>query len=85
MTPRRHLWSMPRYFFHVHNIAPRTDDEGEDLSDDEAAWKEATTYASDLLNDIDGKFRPGQEWTLEVTDEAEKPLYLITISSKRMR
>jgi hypothetical protein len=56
---------MPRYFFNVHNVSPSTDDSGEDLPDDEAAWKEATEYAGELFKDIDGTFRPGQEWALE--------------------
>jgi hypothetical protein len=74
---------MPRYFFHVHDVAPNKDGQGEELPDDEAAWREATSYAGALLNDIDGKFRPGQEWRLEVTDEAGKPIYKIFISAKQ--
>nr|WP_246510270.1 hypothetical protein [Bradyrhizobium glycinis] len=58
---------------------------GEELPDDEAAWKEAIGYAGALFKDIDGKFRPGQEWSLEVTDEAGKPIYFISIGSRRMR
>jgi hypothetical protein len=46
---------MPKYFFHVHNVAPNADQEGEELPDDEAAWREATSYAGALLNDIDEK------------------------------
>ncbi|UFW46501.1 MULTISPECIES: DUF6894 family protein [Bradyrhizobium] len=76
---------MPRYFFHVHNVAPNKDGEGEDLPDDEAAWHEATRYAGALLNDIDGKFRPGQEWNLEVANEVGKPLFFISITSKQMK
>jgi hypothetical protein len=29
----------------------------------------------------DGMFRPGQEWALEVTDEARKPIYFIEIAA----
>lgn len=76
---------MPRYFFNVHNVAPTIDCEGEELPNDEAAWREATTYAGALLNDIDGKFRPGEDWSPEVTDDARKSLFFITISSKKMR
>lgn len=76
---------MPRYFFHVHNVAPIADLEGEELYDDEVAWREATSYAGALLHDIAGKFRPGQEWSLEVTDDARKSIYSISISSRRMK
>ncbi|HYD66150.1 MAG TPA: hypothetical protein VED21_11775 [Azospirillum sp.] len=56
---------------------------GEEFPDDEAAWKAATLFAGDLFRDIDGKFRPGQEWSIEVTDEASRPLFHIFISSKK--
>ncbi|WP_456769629.1 DUF6894 family protein [Bradyrhizobium sp. USDA 3650] len=75
---------MPRYFFHVHNVAPSADDHGEELADDEAAWREATSYVGAVFRDIDGKFRPGQSWSLEVADAAGKPLYFITIGSRKM-
>jgi hypothetical protein len=73
---------MPRYYFNVHNVQPSTDYEGEELPDDEAAWREATMFAGELFKDIDGRFRPGQEYTLEVTDAARRTLYQIRISAK---
>jgi len=54
------------------------------LADDEAAWRSATLYAGEVMKDIDGKFRPGQEWSLEVTDEAGKPIYFINIGSRKI-
>lgn len=48
---------MPGYFFHVHEIEPSADRHGEELADDEAAWREATTFAGQLFKDIDGRFR----------------------------
>jgi hypothetical protein len=80
-----HFPDMPRYFFNVHNVSPSVDDEGEELPDDEAAWRIATSTAGELFTDIDGRFRPDQEWSLEVTDEGRKPLYLINISAKQMK
>ncbi|WP_375304966.1 hypothetical protein WI560_22820 [Bradyrhizobium sp. A11] len=73
---------MPKYFFNVHNVQPSTDQAGEELPDDEAAWREATRFAGELFKDIDGKFRPGEDWRLEVMTEARKPLYQIYISAK---
>lgn len=75
---------MPRYFFNVHNGDPSIDDMGEELPDDEMAWRTATVFTADMLKDIEGKFRPGQEWSLEVTDEELKPLYFISIGSRKM-
>ncbi|MGX4772047.1 DUF6894 family protein [Bradyrhizobium guangdongense] len=74
---------MPRYFFNVRNVQPSFDCEGEELPDDEAAWREATSYAGELFKDIDGRFRPGQEWSLEVTDASRKPIYRIEISAEQ--
>lgn len=77
---------MPRYFFNVHlrALADDADDiEGEELADDEAAWHEATLMLGDLAKDIDGKFRPGQSWSLEVTDEDQRRLYFIHVSSEK--
>ena len=66
---------MPRYFFNVHDERSNLDTEGEELPNDEAAWREATIVAGEMFRNIDGKFRPGQEWRLEVTDEGRNPLY----------
>jgi len=76
---------MPRYFFHVHGVRRSHDDEGEELPDDHAAWVEATIITGELFRDIDGKFQPGQEWGLEVTDAQRKSLYFINISAKKMK
>ena len=76
---------MPRYFFHVHGIRRSRDEEGEELRDDKAAWDEATIIAGELFRDIDGKFQPGQEWSLEVTDAQRRSLYFINISAKKMK
>jgi hypothetical protein len=74
---------MPRYYFNVYNGTLGVDDDGAELQDDEAAWQQATTTAGELFKDVDGKFRPDQEWTLEVTDERRKPIYVINISSQK--
>ena len=46
---------MARYFFPVHNEGPTPDTEGEDLPNDEAAWRKATLIAGELFKDIDSK------------------------------
>ena len=75
---------MARYFFNIHGAASGPDQEGEELRNDEAAWHEATLIAGELFKDIDGKFRPGQEWSLEVTDERRNPLYFIRVSGEEI-
>jgi hypothetical protein len=76
---------MPRCFFNVHGTRQTVDELGEELPDDKAAWVEATIIAGELFRDIDGKFQPGQEWTLEVTDSQRRSLYFINISAKQMK
>ena len=83
-SPSTESKPMPRYFFNMHGVRPSQDEKGEELPDDEAAWHEATLVAGEIFKDIDGKFRPDQEWSLEVADEQGAPLYSICISSKRM-
>jgi hypothetical protein len=76
---------MPRYFFNVHDVEPSTDDHGEELLDDEAAWREATYFAGGVLKDIDGKFRPGQCWSIEVMNEAGRAIYCLRIEAKKLK
>jgi hypothetical protein len=53
---------MPNYFFDVNGNGVPNSDEGQMLKNDEAAWHEATLVAGEIFKDVDGKFRPGQEW-----------------------
>jgi hypothetical protein len=74
---------MPRYFFHVHHDTHQRDDVGEELPDKHAAWREATVTAGQILQDLDGKLRPGHDWSLEVTDEFGNRLFRLHISAER--
>jgi len=56
---------MPRYFFNVRDVYPSIDTEAMELPDSEAAWKEATSFAGAVCQDIDGKFRPGKNGRLK--------------------
>ncbi|WP_247285911.1 MULTISPECIES: hypothetical protein [unclassified Bradyrhizobium] len=55
------------------------------MPDDEAAWKEATSFTGAVFKGLDGKFRPGEQWSVEVTDEAGKPVFFISIGSRKMK
>jgi hypothetical protein len=76
---------MPRYFFDIHHEIAQPDLEGEELPDKHAAWKEGTVIAGQILQDIDGKLRPGHEWKMEITDEFRNPLFLLHISAQKPR
>jgi hypothetical protein len=81
-SPR--LASMPRYFFNVYHERSDLDEVGEELPDGQAAWREATITAGQILQCLEGKLRPGCDWRMEVTDEFANPLYLIRISTKNL-
>lgn len=68
---------MPRYFFNVYHDGPELDEEGEELPDAQAAWQEATVTAGQIIQDLDGRLRPGKDWRMEVTDEFANRLYVI--------
>ncbi|MBE7608159.1 DUF6894 family protein [Salmonella enterica] len=74
---------MPRYFFQVHDDREMVDDRGEECPDDDAACREAASYAGALLKEFDGRFRSGQEWRLDVTRGSGAPLFQIRIIAKR--
>ena len=76
---------MPKYFFHVYYERAEVDHEGEDLPDKHAAWEEAIITAGQIIQDIDGKFQPGKEWRMEVTDEFSNRLYVIHINAEKPR
>jgi hypothetical protein len=73
---------MPRYFFHIHHNGAQMDRDGEELPDKDAAWKEATLTAGQMLQSIDGRLEPGHDWRMEVTDEFANPLYVIRVRAE---
>jgi hypothetical protein len=66
-------------------VSPSIDEAGEELANDEAAWRLATIIAGEIFKDIDGKFRLGQKWALEVAGEARKTVYFIDIQSRQAK
>jgi hypothetical protein len=71
---------MPRYFFNITNGKPFEDDVGEEHRDEHDAW-DATKR---LTRDIEDKLEPGGIWTVYVRD-ADGPVYLISIASRKLR
>ena len=75
---------MPHYYFDVNGEGVPDSEEAETLANDDAAWHEATLVAGELFKSVDGKYRPGQEWKLEVQNEQRRPIFAINISSKKL-
>jgi hypothetical protein len=80
---------LPRGFTWVINTnaadTTELDQEGEELPDKHAAWKEATVTAGQMLASIDGRLRPGHDWRMEVTDEFQNPLFVLNINAVNSR
>jgi hypothetical protein len=74
---------MPLYFFHVHHDTQQWDPVGAELPDKQAAWREATMTAGQILQDLNGELRPGQDWCMEVTDEFANTLFQLRISAEQ--
>jgi hypothetical protein len=74
---------MPRYFFHVYHDRPELDEEGEELPDAQAAWREATVTVGQIIQDLNGRLRPGRGWRMEVTDEFANRLYVIHVYAEK--
>jgi hypothetical protein len=74
---------MPLYFFHVYHDRDQPDQDGEELPDAHAAWKEATVMAGQILQNIDGKLKPGHDWRMEVADEFANVLFVLQVTASK--
>jgi hypothetical protein len=70
---------VPRYFFHIHNHRSFSDRDGEELPDDNAAWREALRTLKTLESNLD----PGQQWRLSVRGPGGT-LFEISIDTARL-
>lgn len=61
---------MPRYFFHVRDGVSTPDETGTELSDLDQARIEAIQLTSQIFRDEARRIARGEDWFLEVTDEA---------------
>ena len=66
---------MPRYFFHIRDGVSYPDEEGVELPDLDAARSAAAKLAGLTLHDDHETFWKGEEWRVDVTDEAEMILF----------
>jgi hypothetical protein len=71
---------MPRYFFNIHDSRDMPDRDGVDLPHLKAVRAEAIKAAGEMLRDIDGALT-GEEWIMEVTDEAGRLVLTLRFSA----
>jgi hypothetical protein len=72
--------AMPLYFFRIRN-GPYSgaSDQGIELADRVAAWKELTSVCGDMVGGISRKLKENSEWQLELLDESKKPVFRIRL------
>ena len=70
---------MSRYFFKIVDGGQFTDSEGQELPDDDAAWREALQ----TVRDVEATLTPGGRWSIEVRRE-ERPILRIEVSAQRI-
>ncbi|MEH2563704.1 DUF6894 family protein [Bradyrhizobium sp. AZCC 2289] len=71
---------MPRYFFNICDGHSHQDKDGEEMQDDQTAWRGAT----ELARSIQEALLPGERWSLEVLD-GEAPVFRIEVSTQKFR
>ena len=72
---------MPRYFFHVDDGFSTKDIEGTELPDIFAAQEQAIGLSGELLREMGAKFWNGTAWSLTVTDDAARVLFILRFSA----
>ena len=75
---------MPVYYFVVKldQKAPVPNPPPLELADIDEAWEEATMTTGEMVRDLDGSFKPGSEWSIEVRDASHKPLRTIRVTTE---
>ena len=73
---------MPRYFFHVTDGAYEPDEVGTELPDIYAAQAEAVRASAGMLRDVGSRFWNVAEWTMVVSDDAQRPLFTLRVSGE---
>jgi hypothetical protein len=68
---------MPRYFFATADGSRERDDEGLELSDNNAARRAAIRYAGAIMEGDPNVLWDGQDFRIEVTDEKGRLLFTV--------
>jgi hypothetical protein len=71
---------MPLYFFRIRNGSySGASDQGTELADRDAAWKELTSVCADIVGGISRKLKQDSEWQMELLDESRQPVFRIRL------
>jgi hypothetical protein len=76
---------MPLYFFRIQNGQYAGEsDQGTELADRAAAWKELTSVCGDMVGAISRKLQQNCEWQMELLDEAKRPVFRIRLIAEAL-
>ncbi|MHB2210698.1 DUF6894 family protein [Methylobacterium sp. CM6257] len=71
---------MPRYFFDVHDGSMALDEDGYECASLEEARRQAMTLLPDIARDAASRDGDRHTYTVLVTDEDHRPVYMATLS-----
>ena len=71
---------MPRYFFNVYDCRSEIDNVGVELASLGAARRETVRFAGEVLSGDSTRIYPGEDWRLEVADEAGLVLFRLDVT-----
>ena len=71
---------MPLYFFRIRNGRySGASDQGIELADRDAAWRELTSACADIVGGISRKLKQNAEWQMELLDESRRTVFRIRL------
>jgi hypothetical protein len=75
---------MSWYYFNIrYGERVFDDEEGSEHASQDAAWHEATQTCGQMLRDLDGKLRDGDEWRMEVTNKQRAVIFLLRFTVEK--
>jgi hypothetical protein len=75
---------MPLYTFRAFDGEQSTTSEATCFSDPDAAWADMVNVCADLVSGITRKLVKNSEWHLELLDEAQRPLFRISLTANAL-
>jgi hypothetical protein len=76
---------MPIFFFSVRNGEHGgVCNDGAEIADRSAAWKEMTGVCSNMVGDVSRKLVENAEWQMELLDKSRKPVVRIRLVAETL-
>lgn len=73
---------MPLYFFRIRNGRySGASEQGIELADRDAAWRELTGICADMVGEICRRLKQDTQWEMELLDEFRQPIFRISLVS----